>query len=128
MLNQLAIISTLVVLLATPSTLLAAERSMMDEVWSWICGMVDVWEVACEFQRVETALQDYEKETGRTLSPGAGLDTLVEQGYLDSNDIEDPWGNTYRYRVSLDGRGGYLAYLSSAGPDGVHGTDDDLGN
>lgn len=128
LLKQAAIISTLVVLLATPSTLLAAERSMMDEVWSMMCGMVDVWEVACEFQRMEKALHAYRNDTGRSLPPRAGLKTLVDRGYLELSEIEDPWGKRYRYRRSLDGKGGFHVHLSSAGPDGNHGTDDDLGN
>lgn len=126
--KQATIITTFIVLLAIPSTLLADERSLVDRVWNEIRGMFDVWEVALEFRRLEAALESYEADNGRSLSPRMGLETLVEEGYLDASDIRDPWEKTYRYRVSLDGRGGFLAHLSSAGPDGIHGTDDDLGN
>lgn len=126
--KQATIISMLIVLLVVPSTLLADEQSLVDKLWQKIGGMFDVWEVALEFRRMESALETWETDNGRTLSPRMGLETLVEEGYLNTSDIRDPWGKTYRYRVSLDGQGGFYFHLSSAGPDGIHGTDDDLGN
>jgi len=115
------------VVLAIPTTLLAAEDTWVNTIWNKITGMFAVWEVACELERLKAALQDYELDTGGPLPPTTGLDTLVNQGYVDADDIEDPWGNGYRYRLSLDGKGGYLVHLTSAGPDGFHDTDDDLG-
>ena len=38
---------------------------------------------------------------------------------------KDPWGNPYMYDREGTGRHGF--YLYSWGPDGVEGTDDDIG-
>lgn len=126
--KRATVISALIVMLALPLTLSAAEQSLLDKFWHKVGSMFEVWEVALEFRGLEAALESYETDTGRSLSPRIGLETLVEEGYLDNSDIRDPWGKIYRYRVSLDGQGGFYFHLSSAGPDGVHGTDDDLGN
>lgn len=126
--KRATVISALIVMFALPSTLLAAEQSLLDKIWHKVGSMFEVWEVALEFRRLEAALETWEADNGRSLSPRMGLETLVEEGYLEASDIQDPWEKTYRYRRSLDGRGGFVAHLSSAGPDGIHGTDDDLGN
>lgn len=47
--------------------------------------------------------------------------------YLQSSMKEDPWGNEYQY-VSPGKKNPKSYDLSSSGPDGQSGTDDDIGN
>lgn len=83
------------------------------------------------------ALQNFEMDFNRYPTTAEGLRALIEKPvdlppnakwkkYLDSNEIpKDPWGNEYIYRcpgtVNTSGFD-----LSSPGPDGKPGTEDDL--
>lgn len=50
------------------------------------------------------------------------VEDLVDRGYLElSQTIQDPWQAPYRLRCEGD-----IARVSSAGPDGEHGTHDDI--
>ena len=79
-----------------------------------------------------TALDNFELDTGRYPSDEEGLAALMQnpgvQGwdgpYLKTELRPDPWGNEYVYRLDREHPGIYL--LSSAGPDGQQGTEDDI--
>lgn len=108
--------------------LMASDEGWLDPIFERIDNAINVYEVALEFHYIENALNEYEEARGRPLSIEAGLRILVREGYLDEDDIRDPWGTPYQFRRSIDPQGGFLIYLFSAGPDRTHGTEDDLGN
>jgi general secretion pathway protein G len=78
------------------------------------------------------ALDLFEQDTGRYPTNEEGLMALVRdlgvpgwQGpYLRGGLKADPWGNQYVYQLDSSQTGLYR--LSSAGPDGQHGTEDDI--
>ena len=83
------------------------------------------------------ALDAYEVDTGGYPQGSAGLNALVEQPgseqnwkgpYLSKKSIPlDPWGNAYIY--SYPGKNNPKGFdLSSVGPDGRSGGDDDITN
>jgi general secretion pathway protein G len=85
-----------------------------------------------DLSSIKTALDAFEVDNG--YYPKNSLD-LIQQPrdvknwrgpYLDKIP-QDPWGNTYVY--AYPGRHNASSYdLSSIGPDGKGGTDDDIGN
>ena len=77
-------------------------------------------------QRIAQALQQFRTDTQQSLTADQSLTYLVEQRYLPEADLRDPWGNFYK--ADLEGRDDYDGpwTLTSAGPDGVWGTDDDI--
>jgi general secretion pathway protein G len=85
---------------------------------------------------ISTALDAFEVDNGYYPTSADGLGVLVERPatatnwrgpYLKSQIGNDPWGNPYVYEYP--GRNNADSYdLSSAGPDGRHGTDDDINN
>jgi len=85
----------------------------------------------------KTALDAFEVDMGHYPSGKSGLVDLIQQPrdaknwhgpYLDHDVIpKDPWGNDYVYECP--GRHNPSSYdLSSAGPDGRFGTEDDICN
>ncbi|MBV9849369.1 MAG: hypothetical protein JO250_06755 [Armatimonadetes bacterium] len=77
-------------------------------------------------QRIAQALGKYRADTSQALAAGQPLYLLAERGYLHEADLRDPWGRPYK--AELYGRTDYDGYwtLSSAGPDGLWGTADDI--
>ena len=85
-----------------------------------------------DLSSIKTALDAYEVDNG--FYP-KGLQDLIQQPsnaknwhgpYLDNLPV-DPWGNPYVY--AFPGRHNPNGFdLSSVGPDGKAGTDDDIGN
>ncbi|MHC4994094.1 MAG: type II secretion system major pseudopilin GspG [Planctomycetota bacterium] len=86
---------------------------------------------------METALDAYEIQMGGYPQTEDGLEALMERPTGDEGDNwkgpylrklgKDPWGNDYIYEYP--GRNNEYGYdLSSAGPDGQEGTDDDIHN
>jgi type II secretion system protein G len=84
---------------------------------------------------LRTALSIYEVDSGRYPTSAQGLASLLKQPegaknwkgpYLQLDEIpKDPWGNPYFYLCpGVRNEGGYD--LSSNGPDGKPGTDDDV--
>ena len=84
----------------------------------------------------EMALDSFEVDTGFYPQGSAGLNALVEQPsnaqnwkgpYLKKGIPLDPWGNPYTY--AYPGKNNAKGYdLSSVGPDGRAGGDDDINN
>lgn len=86
-----------------------------------------------------TALDVYESDNGAYPSTNQGLEALRSEPtgdpkpkhwkgpYLKSEVPKDPWGNEYVYRApGTKNPSGYD--LSSTGPDGRDGTEDDIAN
>lgn len=84
-----------------------------------------------------SALDDYNVDTATYPTTGQGLEALYSQPwglrgwsgpYLDDRSLmTDPWNRPYKY--AYPGSHNFGSYdLSSAGPDGVHGTSDDITN
>jgi general secretion pathway protein G len=88
-----------------------------------------------EISGVELALDTFEVDHGFYPSTQQGLKALVEEPddvknwhpYLKKAVERDPWGNAYLY--VCPGKHNEDTYdLSSSGPDGREGTDDDITN
>jgi general secretion pathway protein G len=89
-----------------------------------------------DIANMEVALDDFEIDTGRYPTNSEGLRALLEQPsniegwkgpYLKRGMPKDAWGKEYIYKQP----GQYNQYgydLSSAGPDGQAGNDDDIIN
>lgn len=87
---------------------------------------------------LETALDAFEIDAGRFPTSEEGLEALIEQPsgvqkdawrgpYIKRGVPKDPWGNQYNYQQP--GRHNTSSYdLSSSGPDGQAGTEDDIIN
>lgn len=119
-------VTVMLALLSVPAFALA-EESWTDSIVDSYQTTIAVWEIALEFHCLEDALESWRQSNGGPLPPEAGLDELVQGGYVDEDGITDPWGERYRYLLGT--RDGKLHFfLLSAGPDGIHGTKDDLGN
>lgn len=83
-----------------------------------------------------TALDSYEVDVGSYPQGKTGLNALLQQPregtgwrgpYLQKEIPLDPWGNAYNYESP--GKNNPSGYdLSSMGPDGRAGTDDDITN
>ena len=90
---------------------------------------------------LEDALKRYKLENGHFPTTSQGLQALVQKpssppvprdwpegGYLDKPEVPaDPWGNEYALVVP-GVRNRYGVDIVSPGPDGLVGTDDDVGN
>lgn len=78
------------------------------------------------------ALDLFEQDTGRYPTSDEGLVALVRDPgvlgwrgpYVKGGLKADPWGNQYIYQLDSSQTGLYT--LSSAGPDGQQGTEDDI--
>lgn len=105
-----------------------------------ILGNRDVAQVkkaAVDIQQLEGALEMYKLRTNTFPTSEQGLEALVTaptidpipRGYPPEGIIKrlplDPWGNDY-VLLNPGELGAYDLY--SAGPDGLQGTDDDIGN
>jgi general secretion pathway protein G len=81
-----------------------------------------------------TAISSYERDHGKLPTTDAGLSALLEKGedgkgpYLENTRTlpKDPWTNEYRYIAPGEKNPDFD--LWSPGPDGVSGTEDDIGN
>jgi len=82
---------------------------------------------------LSTALDLFEHDVGRYPTDDEGLNALITNPgtlkgwkgpYLKTGLRPDPWGNPYIYKRDTDQSTRYQ--LSSAGPDGQQGTDDDI--
>ncbi len=89
-----------------------------------------------EISRLTTCLDMYETDIGKYPTSDEGLDALINPpaGLTDPNKWKgpylkkvpvDPWANPYRY-VYPGAQGPKTFDLSSCGPDGAEGTEDDI--
>ena len=90
-----------------------------------------------QIKQLQTAVQLYKTEQGRTPTQAQGLESLVSKpvtdplpqqyhadGYLDSRNLpKDPWNNDYIYLVP--GRAGEVFEIISYGSDGEPGGEGD---
>ena len=88
-----------------------------------------------EISGMETALNSFEVDHGRYPEGSDGLKDLWNEPdnvknwrpYLSKAIEQDPWGNPYLYECPGK-HNEYSFDLSSCGPDGKAGTDDDIAN
>ena len=75
---------------------------------------------------ISNAVNSYRQKTNKSLTAEETLFHLVDTGYLKSDDLKDHWGNFYK--SDLNGAKNYDGWftISSAGPDGRWGTNDDI--
>ncbi|MGE0192444.1 MAG: TIR domain-containing protein [Planctomycetota bacterium] len=82
---------------------------------------------ARKLAKLRTLLEAWRKDHGRYPTDEQGLAVLDPGGSVqgvgaaEASPLLDAWGAVFRYRTEGEG---YV--LSSAGPDGLHGTDDDI--
>ena len=83
-------------------------------------------EMAKALTKITAAIAKYRQTEKISLTEAQSLTFLIGKGSLKQSDLTDPWGHWYR--ANLYGRHDYDGYwtLSSAGPDGVWGTADDI--
>jgi type II secretory pathway pseudopilin PulG len=73
---------------------------------------------------IQTALDQRYMETERYAHT---LDELVSDGAIAAKELTDPWGARFLYVPDKSADGSILRYeLSSLGPDGKRGTEDDI--
>jgi hypothetical protein len=77
-----------------------------------------IWPAIHRVRTVESALERYWLDHDRC---PATKDDLVANGYLSARDLVDPWGRSIAYWCSEDD-----SSVTSAGPDGAFGTEDDI--
>ncbi len=78
---------------------------------------------------IENALEMYNNETARYPSEEEGLEVLTrrlngQMPILKPGELKDAWGREFVYRILVDEDQPFK--ISSAGDDGVHGSDDDI--
>lgn len=76
---------------------------------------------------IAESVQVYRLKTGRLPSTTSGLAVLTEPPPIMEKLPSDPWGRPYAY-VTPGQRNPYSFDVVSRGPDGLEGTDDDVGN
>ena len=83
-------------------------------------------EMVKRLTQITAALAKYQGKEKTALTSEQSLTYLAGKGYLKQSVLVDPWGHWYR--ANLYGNKTYDSYwtLSSAGPDGVWGTSDDI--
>ncbi len=89
-----------------------------------------------DISTISSSVNRFEIDTGRLPGTEEKLDALLASPsgttgwrgpYLERGIPKDPWGNEYTYRQP--GQKNVTGFdLSSSGPDGREGTDDDIGN
>lgn len=94
-----------------------------------------------QIKSIEDALEYFKTDIGRYPTADEGLDALTEEDSIDdefskkwhgpylkkSGELKDPWGNEFHYVVP--GEHNEKTFdLSSNGPDGEEGTEDDITN
>lgn len=115
---------------------LTIEIELIEPIF-WKCTYTRKDAVKSQLEGFKTALDAFEVDMGRYPTRAEGLTVLVTSPigsaasnwrgpYLDRVPI-DPWGTPYRY---LGGGKDHLipGYITSAGPDGLFDTPDDLWN
>jgi general secretion pathway protein G len=85
---------------------------------------------------LRNAINNFEVDAGRFPSTEEGLNALVQRPnevkewhgpYIESTDLKDTWGHPFLYQ--FPGQHNANGFdISSAGPDGTAGTQDDIGN
>lgn len=117
------------VILATLATIIVPKFTKRSEQAKFTAARTDI-------AALEVALDAFEIDISRFPTTSEGLKALVEkpsnadewkQPYIRRGSPKDPWGNEYIYKQP----GQYNEYgydLSSAGPDGQMGGDDDIKN
>ncbi len=90
-----------------------------------------------QINNLQTALDVYHSDVGtfpgeiveiREQPTDQGRAAKWQGPYMDKSIPLDPWGNAYQYEPQQDRFGRTIAVISSAGPDGQQGTDDDISN
>jgi len=122
-LTEVLLVMAILVMIASMATVAiftANRRATRNAVLSEISTM----ENACTQFRLQ--LQRYPAKLEDLFTPPQGVSVDRWGGpYLDKGDIMDPWNNPYNYEAN---EGQDLVRISSAGPDGQPGTDDDIPN
>ena len=83
-------------------------------------------EIIKAMTQINIALKKYQKGNYAPLTTEQSLTYLVTHGYLKQSALVDPWGHWYK--ANFYGRTVYDQFftLTSAGPDGIWGTPDDI--
>jgi general secretion pathway protein G len=87
-----------------------------------------------QIDQIKTALGTYETDNGAYPDPADGLSALVYKPanaggnwhQLMEQLPKDAWGNEFKYELVDDGNGGTSFDITSGGPNGSMGDDDDI--
>lgn len=86
--------------------------------------------VISKLQQLKTSLHMFGVDGAEPPSNEEGLQSLVDKGFLQPQDIIDEWGNEYVYRLEWGKDDGfwkeYKIFVHSNGPDGISGNKDDI--
>ena len=74
---------------------------------------------------IRNALTVYRNKTGAWPLEANWSGALVQKGILEGAPL-DPWGHLYLYRLEAPDGGELQPRITSCGPDGEEGTDDDV--
>jgi len=96
-----------------------------DDRWAALREKVSE-EMVAKAKKIQDAIQRYRAQTGASLTTADTLTALVQKQLLSESDIEDHWGHPFK--ANTYGASTYDGYfsISSAGPDGIWGTNDDI--
>ena len=86
-------------------------------------GRAAIETAQAQLMDIEVAIDEHFATQGKLPQ---NLGDLIDDDALATKDTLDPWGHTYRYRVSSDAPRSYA--LCSRGRDGVIDTEDDICN
>src|SRR5688500_15058983 len=92
---------------------------------SLVGGQVKV--ARAQAHELAQSVQLYRLEKGKLPSTGDGLAVLTTPPPIVEKLPNDPWGNPFAYVVPGT-RNPHSFDIASRGPDGLEGTDDDVGN
>lgn len=74
--------------------------------------------------KIQRAINKYYTRHKQYPKSSDGLETLIDEGFLDEKDLRDPWARTYRITTTEEYF--YWFTIVSAGPDGVFDNEDDV--
>ncbi|MCS6775183.1 MAG: alpha-2-macroglobulin family protein [Chloroherpetonaceae bacterium] len=117
--------ATMLLAALPPRTDFDFRRNTYRERWEQLRQEV-VEEMMATCRKILDALQKFRQAEKRELTAAESLRVLVDRGYLKPSDLRDRWGNPYRANLYGQKTYHYGFTLSSAGPDGRWGTNDDV--
>lgn len=80
-----------------------------------------------ELRSIQAALEMYYIENDKYPSTDQGLKKLIEEREIDEGALRDTWKHPYNYEaIAIGNAKGQDYHLSSSGPDGIKGTEDDI--
>ena len=110
-----------------PEAAKAETKPAVHPIRAHIQPRLDVNEVKAKLHRVRTALYQYNVSSGEV---PVGLQEIVDAGYLQMNEVTDPWGREFAFRSEKKSSNSFMEeyeiFVYSTGPDGIRDNRDDI--